>query len=176
QLDADHHRPLERVRTPGHRDRDLGGAGADREHSERAGHRRVAVRADQHLPWAREALEVQVVGDAVAGARVERAVPRRPAPEVCAVVVAGAALVVSALLSVPAAVAETVHPSDLWPFLLIGALVPGASQVVFILAVRDAGPSRAAILIGTAPLMSVGIALALLREPARPLLILATAL
>jgi len=57
-----------------------------------------------------------------------------------------------------------------------GALVPGASQILFIIAVRDAGPSRAAILIGTAPLMSVGIALALLGEPFRPLLAVGTAL
>ena len=49
-----------------------------------------------------------------------------------------------------------------------GALVPGASQILFILAVRDAGPSRAAILIGTAPLISVLIALLVLDEPFRP--------
>ena len=97
-------------------------------------------------------------------------------PEVGAVVLAGVALCVSAVVAIPAAVAHGVHPGDLWPFLLIGALVPGASQILFILAVRDAGPSRAAILIGTAPLMSVAIALALLGEPFRPLLLLGTAL
>ena len=51
-----------------------------------------------------------------------------------------------------------------------GALVPGCSQILFIVAVRDAGPSRAAILIGTAPLMSVAIALVFLDEPFQPLL------
>jgi drug/metabolite transporter (DMT)-like permease len=69
-----------------------------------------------------------------------------------------------------------VHFRELWPFLLAGALVPGVSQILFILAVRDAGPSRAAILIGTAPLMSVLIALTLLEEPFRPLLLVGTAL
>lgn len=97
-------------------------------------------------------------------------------PEVGAIVLAGVALLVSALLATPSAVVEGVRPGDLWPFLLAGALVPGASQILFILAVRDAGPSRAAILIGTAPLISVLIALTLLGEPFRPLLLVATAL
>lgn len=97
-------------------------------------------------------------------------------PEVGAIVLAGVALLVSALLATPSAAVEGVRPGDLWPFLLAGALVPGVSQILFILAVRDAGPSRAAILIGTAPLISVGIALTLLGEPLRPLLLVATAL
>jgi drug/metabolite transporter (DMT)-like permease len=97
-------------------------------------------------------------------------------PDVGAVVVAGVGLAVSAVVAIPAAIVDAVHPADLWPFLLIGGLVPGVSQILFILAVRDAGPSRASILIGTAPLMSVAIALALLGEPFRPLLVLGTAL
>ncbi|MBI4172449.1 MAG: DMT family transporter [Actinobacteria bacterium] len=97
-------------------------------------------------------------------------------PEVGALVVAGVALLASALLATPSAVVEGVRPGDLWPFLLAGALVPGASQILFILAVRDAGPSRAAILIGTAALLSVLLALTLLGEPFRPLLVVATAL
>jgi drug/metabolite transporter (DMT)-like permease len=97
-------------------------------------------------------------------------------PEVGAIVVAGVGLAVSAVVAIPSAIVDAVHPADLWPFLLIGGLVPGVSQILFILAVRDAGPSRASILIGTAPLMSVAIALALLGEPFRPLLVLGTAL
>ena len=53
-----------------------------------------------------------------------------------------------------------------WPFAAVGLVVPGLSQVVFILAVRHAGPSRAAILIGTAPLGSVLLAIALARRAA----------
>jgi drug/metabolite transporter (DMT)-like permease len=60
-----------------------------------------------------------------------------------------------------------VHVGDLWPFVLSGALVPGVSQILFIIAVRDAGPARASILIGVAPLLSVLIALTLLNEPAK---------
>jgi drug/metabolite transporter (DMT)-like permease len=97
-------------------------------------------------------------------------------PEVGAVVVAGVGLAVSVLPAIPAAVLEGIRPGELWPFLLVGALVPGASQILFILAVRDAGPSRAAILIGTTPLLSVAIALVALDEPFRPLLLVGTAL
>jgi len=95
-------------------------------------------------------------------------------PEVGAIVVAGVGLAVSAALAVPSAIVEEVRLGDLWPFLLVGALVPGGSQILFILAVRDAGPSRAAILIGTTPLLSVAIALVVLGEPFRPLLIAGT--
>jgi drug/metabolite transporter (DMT)-like permease len=97
-------------------------------------------------------------------------------PKVGAVVVTGVAVLVSVAAAIPAAALETVEPGDLWPFAVAGALVPGCSQILFMIAVRDAGPSRAAILIGTAPLISVGIALALLGEPFRPLLIVGTVL
>jgi drug/metabolite transporter (DMT)-like permease len=84
-------------------------------------------------------------------------------PEAGAVVVAGVALAVSLV----AALAEHggVRPGQLWPFLVAGILVPGVSQILFIKAVRDAGPSRTAVLIGTAPLISVLIALTVLGEP-----------
>ena len=53
----------------------------------------------------------------------------------------------------------------LWPFVLAGLLGPGLSQLLFTLAVRDAGPSRTSVTVGTAPLFSVAIALAFLGEP-----------
>ena len=65
---------------------------------------------------------------------------------------------------------------DAWPFLLAGILGPGASQLLFTLAVRDAGPSRTSVLVGTAPLFSVAIALALLDEPLRAALVLGAVL
>ncbi|HKP18446.1 MAG TPA: DMT family transporter [Gaiellaceae bacterium] len=97
-------------------------------------------------------------------------------PEVGALVLSGVALTVAALAAIPSSVVDGVPVGDLWPFFLIGALVPGASQILFILAIRDAGPSRAAILIGTAPLISVAIALVFLDEPFQLLLVLGTAL
>jgi len=97
-------------------------------------------------------------------------------PEVGAVVVTGIGVLVSAVLASRSIAEGDVHPGSLWPFLLIGALVPGATQILFIVAIRDIGPSRVAILIGTAPLMSVAIALVALDEPFQPPLVLGTVL
>ena len=57
--------------------------------------------------------------------------------------------------------------SGIWQFLLAGLLGPGLSQLLFTLAVRDAGPSRTSVAVGTAPLFSVAIALVLLGEPVK---------
>jgi drug/metabolite transporter (DMT)-like permease len=65
---------------------------------------------------------------------------------------------------------------DLWPFLLTGTVVPGASQLLFIRAIRDAGASRAAIVIGTAPVISALLAITLLDEPLKAGLAVATVL
>ena len=54
----------------------------------------------------------------------------------------------------------------LWPFALAGILGPGLSQTLFTLGVRDAGPARTSVVVGTAPLFSVAIALVFLDEPA----------
>lgn len=90
---------------------------------------------------------------------------------------AGAAItsIVAMAVAVPAAVAfgGPFVVRDLWPFALIGLGVPGASQLAFIKAIRAAGPARAAVVIGIAPLVSAGLAVAVLGE--RPHLILAVA-
>jgi drug/metabolite transporter (DMT)-like permease len=52
-----------------------------------------------------------------------------------------------------------------WPFLLAGLLAPGGSQILFMLAVREAGVSRTSVVVGTAPLVAVAIALVFLDEP-----------
>jgi len=54
---------------------------------------------------------------------------------------------------------------DAWPFLIAGAIAPGVSQVFFVRAVRDAGAARTSVLMGTAPLVAVAIALTILGEP-----------
>jgi drug/metabolite transporter (DMT)-like permease len=86
-----------------------------------------------------------------------------------------AATVAFALVAVPA-LATGADLGGLWKFVIVGMIVPGASQILFVLSVRDAGPSRAAILIGTAPLMSVLIALTLLDEPFQGALVAGTVL
>ena len=61
--------------------------------------------------------------------------------------------------------------SGVWPFLLAGILAPGGSQVLFTLAVRDAGPSRTSVVVGTAPAFAVAIALVFLDEPVETALV-----
>jgi drug/metabolite transporter (DMT)-like permease len=82
---------------------------------------------------------------------------------------AGALLTIASalLVAVPFALAGEVDLGGTWPFLLAGVLGPGSSQLLFTLAVRDAGPSRTSVTVGTAPLFSVAIALTLLGEPAK---------
>ena len=82
---------------------------------------------------------------------------------------AGALLTIVPALAVtlPFVAAGDLHLSGIGPFLLAGVLGPGCSQLLFTLAVRDAGPSRTSVTVGTAPLFSVAIALAVLDEPAQ---------
>jgi drug/metabolite transporter (DMT)-like permease len=83
--------------------------------------------------------------------------------EVGALVTAIAALVPTGII----AAANAEWRGDVWPFLLAGLLAPGASQILYVLAIRDLGPSRTSVLVGVAPLVSVSIALAVLGEPVR---------
>ena len=79
----------------------------------------------------------------------------------------GALLTIVPALAVtlPFVAAQSIDLSGIWPFLLAGLLGPGLSQLLFTLAVRDAGPSRTSVAVGTAPLFSVVIALIFLDEP-----------
>ena len=91
------------------------------------------------------------------------ALAREPDAEAGAVLTIAAAL----LVTLPFVAAREIDLAGTWPFLLAGVLGPGCSQLLFTLAVRDAGPSRTSVTVGTAPLFSVAIALVLLNEPAK---------
>ena len=86
-----------------------------------------------------------------------------------------ATVVPAVVVAVVAAAAESpsrgVHLSSAWPFLLAGLLSPGAAQILVTYAIRDAGASRVSMVFGTAPLVSVTIALVVLGEPVRAPLI-----
>lgn len=85
-----------------------------------------------------------------------------------------AMLVLSVIVAASGAASAGIDVGELWPFFLTGMLVPGASQILWVRAVRDAGPSRAAIAMGIAPVFSVLIAVAALGEPFRPPLAIGT--
>jgi drug/metabolite transporter (DMT)-like permease len=89
------------------------------------------------------------------------ALRRRPDAEAGAVATAVVALVPCGGV----ALAGAEWHGRVWPFLLAGLLAPGSSQMLYVLAVRDIGPSRASVLVGTAPLVSVTAALIALGEP-----------
>ncbi len=95
-------------------------------------------------------------------------------PEVGAIVVASIAFAVAFVAAAVHGDLSQATLSDLWPFLVIGLLVPGGSQIIFIQSIRLAGPSRAAILIGVAPLVSAMLAIAFFSEPARAGLLIGT--
>ena len=96
------------------------------------------------------------------------ALARVPDAELGAILTIGPA----AAVTLPFAVAEGLELREVWPFLLAGLLWPGLSQLFFTLAVREAGPSRTSVIVGTAPLFSVVIAVALLEEPLEVALVL----
>lgn len=92
----------------------------------------------------------------------------RRAPDVTAsaFVITFIGLVVTVVVAVATGVERSdVRIEELWPFLAIGVFVPGTARLLYVRAVRDAGPSRAAILVGMSPLLSVLIAVAIVREP-----------
>ncbi len=66
---------------------------------------------------------------------------------------------------VAAVIAGDPDVAAVWPFALAGILAPGVSQILFTLAIRDAGPSRASATVGMAPLFAVTFAAVLLGEP-----------
>jgi drug/metabolite transporter (DMT)-like permease len=81
-------------------------------------------------------------------------------------------------LAVNGGIALATHQrgGELWPFLLAGILAPGASQILYVRAVKEVGASRASIVVGAAPLVAVTIAILALGEPLRAPLILGATL
>jgi len=97
---------------------------------------------------------------------------RHPDVEVATVATVSGAFVVAVLFVAAEAPARGVHAAAAWPFLLAGLMQPGVGQLFVTTAVRDAGASRASVVLGSAPLASVTIALIFLGEPAHwPLIV-----
>jgi drug/metabolite transporter (DMT)-like permease len=65
---------------------------------------------------------------------------------------------------------------ETWPFFVAGVVTPGISQLLFTRAVDLIGPSRTTMLVGISPVLSAGIAIALLGEPVRAALVIGTLL
>jgi drug/metabolite transporter (DMT)-like permease len=89
------------------------------------------------------------------------AMRRVPDAEVGALVTGIVALIVCGTI----ALVDGGWSGDLVPFLLAGLIAPGVSQILYVRAVRDAGASRTAVVVGVTPLISVTIAMIALGEP-----------
>ena len=90
---------------------------------------------------------------------------RRPDAALATLATVVGAFVVALVAAAVEAPSRGVHAGDAWPFLLAGILQPGIGQFLVTLAIREAGASRASVVFGVAPLVSVTIALVLLGEP-----------
>jgi drug/metabolite transporter (DMT)-like permease len=105
---------------------------------------------------------------------VRFAVRRSDNAELGSLAMSSVAFVVTAVIGLAAT--RRLDLADVWPFLIAGAIAPGLSQVFFVRAVREAGAARTSVLMGTAPLVAVAIALIFLREPIRAALLVGAGL
>lgn len=108
---------------------------------------------------------------------VRRGLIRKSDPIAGSVVVVGIATVI--VLAVTIATGQLGQLADLHTaalYFAIGLIAPGASQIVFMYAVRDVGASRSAIMIGTAPLLATIIAVVFRGEPLKAGLLAGTVL
>jgi drug/metabolite transporter (DMT)-like permease len=90
----------------------------------------------------------------------------RPADaEIGALVTTAAAAVVAGIAALAHREGAPLSLRDAGFFALAGLIAPGASQLFFTRAVRDAGPSRTSVVVGTAPLFAAAMAITFLGEP-----------
>ena len=101
---------------------------------------------------------------------------RYPDVELATVATVIGAFAVAVVAMAAEAPARGVHAPPAWPFLLAGLMQPGIGQLFVTLSIREAGASRASVVLGSAPLASVTIALILLGEPFKWPLILGAVL
>jgi drug/metabolite transporter (DMT)-like permease len=94
------------------------------------------------------------------------ALDRDPDVALATITTASTALAVALAAAAGEAPARGLHLGSAWPFVFLGLLSPGAAQILVTVAIRESGSSRVSTVFGTAPLVSVTIALIFLGEPA----------
>lgn len=77
-----------------------------------------------------------------------------------------------AVLAVAALAQGGVTVEGALPFLLVGAIAPGLSQIFIMLGIRDAGSARASLVFGCAPLFAVALAMGVFGERPGPEILL----
>lgn len=104
------------------------------------------------------------------------ALDRDPDVALATIATGTTALTVAFVAAAVESPARGLHLPSAWPFLVMGLLSPGAAQILVVLAIRESGASRVSMVLGTAPLVSVTIALIFLGEPASAPLIVGAVL
>lgn len=99
-----------------------------------------------------------------------------PDAETGATVSTVVAFAVLLVVAVPIALAGEGLGQGAWRYAIIGVLTPGLSQIVYLNAVKGAGPSRAGILVGMSPVIAAIVAIGARGEPFRVGLAVATVL
>ena len=90
---------------------------------------------------------------------------RHPDADAATVATVAAAVAVAFAATALEAPSRGVHATAAWAFLLAGLLQPGIGQFFVTRSVQEAGASRASLVLGSAPLVSVTIAILVLDEP-----------
>jgi uncharacterized membrane protein len=96
---------------------------------------------------------------------------RQPDVALATIATLSVALAVAVVAVVAEAPSRGLHVGSAWSFALAGLLSPGLAQILVTVGIRDSGASRVSMVFGTAPLVSVTIALIFLGEPPRAPLI-----
>ena len=108
---------------------------------------------------------------------VRLGIRRVPSLGAAAIVLNGTSFLVTAVVfSARGVSVDDFDLSALWPFLLMGALIPGATQAAWLWAVDKSGPSRIQTVTATSPLVAALLAVGLLSEPWNAALIVGTLL
>src|SRR3954462_11505988 len=90
---------------------------------------------------------------------------RMPDAEVGAFASLSLGFIVAMPIAAAVGALDSVDLSQLWPFLVLGVLAPGISQVLYVRAIRDIGPTRTNVLIGSVPVFAAVVAIVFLGEP-----------
>ena len=96
-----------------------------------------------------------------------RLAQRRPGAtsDVGAVVTVGTAVATALVLTVASGQAfGDLGAGDLWRWAIVGAIAPGAVQIVFMTAIEALGPSRTMVIVGSSPMLAGILAVAFLGE------------
>jgi len=88
--------------------------------------------------------------------------------------IGGATLVATGLAVVTGADTAGITAANIVRFAIVGAIAPGAAQVLFMASIRTIGSARAGVLIGTAPMFAVVLAIFFLDEGWRTVIIVGT--